>query len=113
MIPPEAALLIIIVVVLLCVIFHYRKGQKGRYHSPGPWRAGQMSISIGDSIVMIEKWSPVSLDSLQSFRPSKDQTLEANEAKMASLKNFSERNEGTCMNWRIGWLVWESQAGSE
>jgi hypothetical protein len=44
--------------------------------------------------LMIEEWSLVSRAKLQSFRNSKDQILETNEAKVASLKSFSETMEG-------------------
>ena len=111
MTPLEAALLVIIVAILLFVIYYYWKGAKGGVALSRPVESRVDEYLDRRFELMIEEWSLVSRARLQSFRNSKDQILEANEVKVASLNSFSETMEGTLklLEDRLGAL--EKQAG--
>ncbi len=94
MTPLEAALLVILVAILLFVIYYYWKGAKGSVSLSRPVESRVDEYLDRRFELMIDEWSLVSRARLQSFRNSKDQTLEANEAKVAYLSSFSEMMEG-------------------
>jgi len=93
MTPLEAALIIIIVVVLLFFIYYYWKGAKGDVSLARPVESRVDEYLDRRFELMIEEWSLVSRTKLQSFTQSKDQILQTNEAKVASLKDFSDTME--------------------
>ena len=93
MTPLEAALLVIIVAILLFLIYYYWKGTKGEVSLARPVESRVDEYLDRRFELMIDEWSLVSRARLQSFRQSKDQVLETNEAKVASLKDFSESME--------------------
>ena len=90
MTPLEAALIVIVVAILLFVIYYYWRGAKGEVSLARPVESRVDEYLDRRFELMIEEWSLVSRTKLQSFRQSKDQILETNEAKVASLKDFSE-----------------------
>jgi hypothetical protein len=93
MTPLEAALIVIIVAILLFVIYYYWRGAKGEVSLRRPMESRVDEYLDRRFELMIEEWSLVSRAGLQSFRQAKDQVLEKNEAKVASLKDFSETME--------------------
>ena len=94
MTPLEAALIIIVVAILLFFIYYYWKGAKGDISLARPVESRVDEYLDRRFELMIDEWSLVSRAKLQSFRQSKDQALQANEEKIASLKDFSETMEG-------------------
>jgi hypothetical protein len=94
MTPLEAVLIVILVAVVLFVIYYYWKGTKGGLSLTRPMESRVDEYLDRRFELMIEEWSLVSRAKLQSFRNSKDQILETNEATVASLKSFSETMEG-------------------
>jgi hypothetical protein len=113
MTPLEAALIIIIVVVLLFFIYYYWKGAKGEVALTRPMESRVDEYLDRRFELMIEEWSLVSRTRLQSFRQSKDQTLQANEAKVASLKDFSESMEENLKGLEDRLDALERQAGKK
>jgi hypothetical protein len=90
----EAALIIIIIAMVIFVIYYYWKGTKGGLSVARPIESRVDEYLDRRFESMIEEWSLVSRAKLQSFRQSKDPILDTNEAKVASLKSFSETMEG-------------------
>jgi hypothetical protein len=111
MTPLEAALIIIVVAILLFFIYYYWKGAKGDVSLARPVESRVDEYLDRRFELMIEEWSLVSRAKLQSFRQSKDQILEANEAKVASLKDFSETMEGSLKKLEDRLDALEKQAG--
>jgi hypothetical protein len=111
MTPLEAALIIIVVAILLFFIYYYWKGAKGDVSLARPVESRVDEYLDRRFELMIEEWSLVSRAKLQSFRQSKDQILEANEGKVASLKDFSETMEGSLKNLEDRLDALEKQAG--
>jgi hypothetical protein len=93
MTPLEAALIIIVVAILLFFIYYYWKGAKGDVSLARPVESRVDEYLDRRFELMIEEWSLVSRTKLQSFTQSKDQILQTNEAKIASLKDFSDTME--------------------
>jgi hypothetical protein len=93
MTPLEAALIIIVVAILLFFIYYYWKGAKGDVSLARPVESRVDEYLDRRFELMIEEWSLVSRTKLQSFTQSKDQILQTNEAKVASLKDFSDTME--------------------
>jgi hypothetical protein len=111
MTPFEAALIIIIVVILLLFIYYYWKGTKGDVALTRPVESRVDEYLDRRFELMIEEWSLVSRTKLQSFRQSKDQILETNEAKVASLKDFSDTMEDGLKKLEDRLDALEKQAG--
>lgn len=111
MTPLEAALIIIVVVILLFFIYYYWKGAKGHVSLARPVESRVDEYLDRRFELMIEEWSLVSRAKLQSFRQSKDQILESNEDKVASLKDFSETMEGSLKKLEDRLDALEKQAG--
>jgi hypothetical protein len=111
MTPLEAALIIIVVAILLFFIYYYWKGAKGDVSLARPVESRVDEYLDRRFELMIEEWSLVSRAKLQSFRQSKDQILESNEVKVASLKDFSETMEGSLKNLEDRLDALEKQAG--
>ncbi len=111
MTPLEAALIIIVVAILLFFIYYYWKGAKGDVSLARPVESRVDEYLDRRFELMIEEWSLVSRAKLQSFRQSKDQILESNEGKVASLKDFSETMEGSLKNLEDRLDALEKQAG--
>jgi uncharacterized protein YlxW (UPF0749 family) len=111
MTPLEAALIIILVAVVLFVIYYYWKGTKGGLSLTRPMESRVDEYLDRRFELMIDEWSLVSRARLQSFRNSKDQTLEADEAKVASLKTFSETMDQKLKQLETRLETLEKQAG--
>ena len=111
MTPLEAALIIIVVAILLFFIYYYWKGAKGDVSLARPVESRVDEYLDRRFELMIEEWSLVSRAKLQSFRQSKDQILESNEDKVASLKDFSETMEGSLKKLEDRLDALEKQAG--
>ena len=111
MTPLEAALIIIVVAILLFFIYYYWKGAKGDVSLARPVESRVDEYLDRRFEMMIEEWSLVSRAKLQSFRQSKDQILESNEGKVASLKDFSETMEGSLKKLEDRLDALEKQAG--
>ncbi len=111
MTPLEAALIIILVAVVLFVIYYYWKGTKGGLSLTRPMESRVDEYLDRRFELMIDEWSLVSRARLQSFRNSKDQTLEADEAKVASLKTFSETMDQNLKQLETRLETLEKQAG--
>jgi hypothetical protein len=111
MTPLEAALIIIVVAILLFFIYYYWKGAKGDVSLARPVESRVDEYLDRRFELMIEEWSLVSRAKLQSFRQSKDQILESNEGKVASLKDFSETMEGSLKKLEDRLDALEKQAG--
>lgn len=94
MTPLEAALIVIIVLILLFLIYYYWKGAKGEVSLARPVESRVDEYLDRRFELMIEEWSLVSRTKLQSFRQSKDPILESDEARVSSLKEFSDTMEG-------------------
>jgi len=111
MTPLEAALIIIIVVVLLFFIYYYWKGTKGDVSLARPVESRVDEYLDRRFELMIEEWSLVSRTKLKSFTQSKDQILQTNDAKVASLKDFSETMEDNLKQLEDRLDALEKQAG--
>jgi len=111
MTPLEAALIIILVAVVLFVIYYYWKGTKGGLSLTRPMESRVDEYLDRRFELMIDEWSLVSRARLQSFRNSKDQTLEADEVKVASLKTFSETMDQKLKQLETRLETLEKQAG--
>jgi hypothetical protein len=111
MTPLEAALIIIVVAILLFFIYYYWKGAKGDVSLTRPVESRVDEYLDRRFELMIEEWSLVSRAKLQSFRQSKDQILESNEGKVASLKDFSETMDGNLKKLEDRLDALEKQAG--
>jgi len=111
MTPLEAALIIIVVAILLFFIYYYWKGAKGDVSLARPVESRVDEYLDRRFELMIEEWSLVSRAKLQSFRQSKDQILESNEGKVASLKDFSETMDGNLKKLEDRLDALEKQAG--
>ena len=94
MTPLEAVLIVVIIALILFVIYYYWRGTQGKISLARPVESRVDEYLDRRFELMIDEWSLVSRAKLQSFRQSKDQALQANEEKIASLKNFSETMEG-------------------
>jgi cell division protein FtsB len=113
MTPLEAALIVIIVALLLFVIYYYWRGAKGDVSLARPVESRVDEYLDRRFELMIDEWSLVSRAKLQSFRQSKDQILETNEAKVASLKDFSETMEDGLKKLEDRLDALEKQAGKK
>ncbi|HON81358.1 MAG TPA: hypothetical protein PLN56_02080 [Methanoregulaceae archaeon] len=113
MTPLEAALMVIIVAILLFVIYYYWRGVKGDVSLRRPMESRVDEYLDRRFEMMIDEWSLVTRTKLQSFRQSKDQILEANEAKVASLKGFSETMEENLKNLEGRLSALEEQIGQK
>jgi len=111
MTPLEAALIIIIIAIVAFVIYYYWKGTKGGLSLARPMESRVDEYLDRRFELMIDEWSLVSRARLQSFRNSKDQTLEADEAKVASLKSFSETMDQNLKELETRLETLEKQAG--
>jgi len=111
MTPLEAVLIIIIVAILLFLIYYYWRGAKGEVSLARPVESRVDEYLDRRFELMIDEWSLVSRARLQSFRKSKDQTLEANEAKVASLKTFSDTMEENLKQLETRLDTLEKQSG--
>ncbi len=111
MTPLEAALLVIVVAILLFLIYYYWKGTKGDVSLARPVESRVDEYLDRRFELMIDEWSLISRTKLQSFRQSKDQVLESNEAKVASLKDFSETMEDSLKNLEDRLDALEKQTG--
>jgi hypothetical protein len=98
MTPLEAALLVVIVAILLFVIYYYWRGAKGEVSLMRPMESRVDEYLDRRFEMMINEWSLISRAKLQSFRQSKDQILEGNEAKVASLRDFTAAMEENLEN---------------
>jgi len=111
MTPLEAALLVIVVAILLFLIYYYWKGTKGDVSLARPVESRVDEYLDRRFELMIDEWSLISRTKLQSFRQSKDQILASNEAKVASLKDFSETMEDNLKNLEARLDALEKQTG--
>ncbi len=111
MTPLEAALIIILIAIVVFVIYFYWKGSKGGLSVTRPVESRVDEYLDRRFELMIDEWSLVSRAMLQSFRKSKDQTLEANEAKVASLKTFSDTMEENLKQLETRLDTLEKQSG--